>query len=202
MIPPQLYSYYSSVGIELPSCSISRTFIVNGNQHAKGLSKTGERYSSPRVCRRTILKLPFPRAPGVTPRVGPKKVREWNGKPQTAPGQDNNPFRRSPIPHGHTVRTRLLLCMSMTHLCRRLERSRKGFFLGDVGLARYTRHACDFRRDPGERLRQLRIAITNVLFHMLFPGSNCGRVYSLPENGVAGIVKHAARREWTLFRMF
>jgi pyruvate carboxylase len=56
--------------------------------------------------------------------------------------------------------------------------------------------------DPWERLRQLRAAIPNICFQMLFRGSNAVGYSNYPNNVVAGFVKHAASAGVDIFRIF
>ena len=58
------------------------------------------------------------------------------------------------------------------------------------------------REDPWQRLEQLRAAIPNVCFQMLFRGSNAVGYTNYPDNVVAGFVKHAAARGMDIFRIF
>ncbi len=55
---------------------------------------------------------------------------------------------------------------------------------------------------PWERLRQLRQRIPNILFQMLFRGSNAVGYSNYPDNVVAGFVKHAAASGMDIFRVF
>src|SRR6185436_6464189 len=55
---------------------------------------------------------------------------------------------------------------------------------------------------PWERLRQLRAAIPNICFQMLFRGSNAVGYSNYPDNVVRGFVKHAADSGMDLFRIF
>ncbi len=56
--------------------------------------------------------------------------------------------------------------------------------------------------DPWERLRQLRAAIPNICFQMLFRGSNAVGYSNYPDNVVRGFVKHAADSGMDIFRIF
>jgi pyruvate carboxylase len=58
------------------------------------------------------------------------------------------------------------------------------------------------REDPWERLRLLREKIPNILFQMLFRGSNAVGYSNYPDNVVAGFVKHAAEAGMDIFRVF
>ncbi len=56
--------------------------------------------------------------------------------------------------------------------------------------------------DPWIRLTQLREKIPNILFQMLFRGSNAVGYSNYPDNVVKGFVKHAEQRGIDLFRIF
>src|SRR5205085_10074036 len=56
--------------------------------------------------------------------------------------------------------------------------------------------------DPWERLRQLRTAIPNICFQMLFRGSNAVGYSNYPSNVVDGFVRHAAACGMDIFRIF
>ncbi len=55
---------------------------------------------------------------------------------------------------------------------------------------------------PWERLRDLRAAIPNICFQMLFRGSNAVGYSNYPDNVVAGFIKHAADSGMDIFRIF
>jgi pyruvate carboxylase len=58
------------------------------------------------------------------------------------------------------------------------------------------------REDPWERLRELRKRVPNILFQMLFRGSNAVGYSNYPDNVVKGFVKHAAANGMDIFRIF
>ncbi|MFT4549689.1 MAG: pyruvate carboxylase [Verrucomicrobiales bacterium] len=58
------------------------------------------------------------------------------------------------------------------------------------------------REDPWDRLRQLREAVPNICFQMLFRGSNAVGYSNYPDNVVRGFVKHAAEAGMDIFRVF
>ncbi len=55
---------------------------------------------------------------------------------------------------------------------------------------------------PWQRLRDLRERVPNILFQMLFRGSNAVGYSNYPDNVVAGFVKHAADSGMDIFRIF
>ena len=58
------------------------------------------------------------------------------------------------------------------------------------------------QEDPWDRLSQLREKVPNILFQMLFRGSNAVGYSNYPDNVVKGFVKHAADRGMDIFRVF
>ena len=55
---------------------------------------------------------------------------------------------------------------------------------------------------PWERLRRLREKVPNILFQMLFRGSNAVGYSNYPDNVVAGFIKHSADSGMDIFRIF
>ena len=55
---------------------------------------------------------------------------------------------------------------------------------------------------PWERLRQLRKKVPNILFQMLFRGSNAVGYSNYPDNVVAGFIRHSADSGMDIFRIF
>ena len=58
------------------------------------------------------------------------------------------------------------------------------------------------REDPWQRLRQLREAVPNICFQMLFRGSNAVGYSDYPDNVVKAFVKHSAESGMDIFRVF
>ncbi|MDP6904390.1 MAG: pyruvate carboxylase, partial [Verrucomicrobiota bacterium] len=58
------------------------------------------------------------------------------------------------------------------------------------------------REDPWQRLRQLREAVPNICFQMLFRGSNAVGYSDYPDNVVQAFVKHSAENGMDIFRVF
>ncbi len=56
--------------------------------------------------------------------------------------------------------------------------------------------------DPWERLRRLREKVPNILFQMLFRGSNAVGYSNYPDNVVAGFIRHSADSGMDIFRIF
>lgn len=55
---------------------------------------------------------------------------------------------------------------------------------------------------PWERLRMLRERVPNILFQMLFRGSNAVGYSNYPDNVVSGFIKHSAETGMDIFRIF
>jgi len=58
------------------------------------------------------------------------------------------------------------------------------------------------KEDPWQRLEELRTAIPNICFQMLFRGSNAVGYTNYPDAVVAGFIRHAASRGMDIFRVF
>jgi pyruvate carboxylase len=88
-------------------------------------------------------------------------------------------------------------------LARRLGALEGGLFSLEMwGGATFDTAMRFLSEDPWERLRQLRMAIPNVCFQMLFRGSNAVGYSNYPENVVRGFVQHAAASGMDIFRIF
>jgi pyruvate carboxylase len=175
--------------------------IVNGNPHAKGFkpSKPFElakvppheyQAAIPKGTRDLLLEL------------GPKKFAEWTVKQKRLLITDTT-FRDA---HQSLMATRvrtydMLACAAP--LARRLGALETGLFSLEMwGGATFDSAMRFLNEDPWERLRQLRTAIPNICFQMLFRGSNAVGYSNYPANVVTGFVKHAAAAGMDIFRIF
>jgi pyruvate carboxylase len=88
-------------------------------------------------------------------------------------------------------------------LARRLGALQDGLFSLEMwGGATFDSAMRFLSEDPWDRLRQLRAAIPNICFQMLFRGSNAVGYSNYPDNVVHGFVKHAAASGMDIFRIF
>ncbi len=175
--------------------------IVNGNPHAKGF-KPSKPLEPAKVPPHFHLE-PLPKGTrDLLLQLGPKKFAQWTLKQKRLLITDTT-FRDA---HQSLMATRvrtydMLACAAP--LARRLGASENGLFSlemwGGATFDSAMRFLCE---DPWERLRQLRAAIPNVCFQMLFRGSNAVGYSNYPDNVVSGFVKHAAAAGMDIFRIF
>jgi pyruvate carboxylase len=175
--------------------------IVNGNPHAKGF-KPAKPLDPAKVPAHDHL-APLPKGTrDLLLQLGPKKFAQWTLKQKRLLITDTT-FRDA---HQSLMATRvrtydMLACAAP--LARRLGAYEDGLFSlemwGGATFDSAMRFLCE---DPWERLRQLRVAIPNVCFQMLFRGSNAVGYSNYPDNVVTGFVKHAAAAGMDIFRIF
>ncbi len=175
--------------------------IVNGNPQAKGFKplKPFEVAKVPLYDHQA----PLPKGThDLLLELGPRKFSEWVFKQKRLLITDTT-FRDA---HQSLMATRvrtydMLACAGS--LARRLGALENGLFSlemwGGATFDTAMRFLCE---DPWERLRQLRVAIPNICFQMLFRGSNAVGYSNYPNNVVAGFVKHAASAGMDIFRIF
>ncbi len=134
--------------------------------------------------------------------LGPKKFAEWTSKQKRLLVTDTT-FRDA---HQSIMATRvrtydMLACAAP--LAHKLGGLENGLFSLEMwGGATFDSAMRFLYEDPWERLRQLRAAIPNICFQMLFRGSNAVGYTQYPENVVAGFVQHAAASGIDIFRIF
>jgi pyruvate carboxylase len=175
--------------------------VVNGNPHSKGF-KPGKVYEAAK-------------APAYDPRaaipkgtrdllleLGPKRFAEWASAQKRLHITDTT-FRDA---HQSLMATRMrtydmLVCAGA--VARRLGALENGLFSMEMwGGATFDTAMRFLYEDPWERLRQLRVAIPNICFQMLFRGSNAVGYSNYPSNVVTGFIKHAASAGMDIFRIF
>jgi pyruvate carboxylase len=198
---PELYAFKPRRDRATKLLNFLGNVIVNGNPHAKGF-KPAKPFEFAKVP-------PYdPQAP--VPRgtrdlllgLGPKKFAEWTVKQKRLLVTDTT-FRDA---HQSLMATRvrtydMLACAGS--LARRLGSLEDGLFSLEMwGGATFDSAMRFLFEDPWERLRQLRTAIPNVCFQMLFRGSNAVGYSNYPDNVVAGFVNHAAATGMDIFRIF
>lgn len=175
--------------------------IVNGNPHAKGF-KPAKPFEAAKVPSHDPL-APLPKGTrDLLLQLGPKEFAQWTLKQKRLLITDTT-FRDA---HQSLMATRvrtydMLACAAP--LARRLGAYEHGLFSlemwGGATFDSAMRFLCE---DPWERLRQLRAAIPNICFQMLFRGSNAVGYSNYPDNVVTGFVKHAAAAGMDIFRIF
>jgi pyruvate carboxylase len=198
---PELYAFTPRRDRATKLLNFLGNVIVNGNPHAKGF-KPGKVFEVARVPAHDP-QAPIPRGTrDLLLELGPRKFSEWTQRQKRLLITDTT-FRDA---HQSLLATRvrtydMLACAAP--LARRLGALESGFFSLEMwGGATFDTAMRFLGEDPWERLRQLREAIPNILFQMLFRGSNAVGYSNYPDNVVAGFVKHAAASGMDVFRIF
>ena len=198
---PELYAYKPRRDRATKLLTFLGNLIVNGNPHAKGYkpAKPIEAVKPPRF----DAESPVPKGTrDLLLELGPKKFVEWIGKSRRLLVTDTT-FRDA---HQSLMATRvrtydMLACAAP--LARRLGALDNGLFSLEMwGGATFDSAMRFLSEDPWDRLRQLRAAIPNICFQMLFRGSNAVGYSNYPDNVVAAFVKHAASSGMDIFRIF
>jgi pyruvate carboxylase len=175
--------------------------IVNGNPHAKGFKPSkalepakipphNHHQPVPKGTRDLLLEL------------GPAKFAQWILQQKRLLITDTT-FRDA---HQSLMATRvrtydMLTCAAP--LAHRLGSLENGLFSLEMwGGATFDSAMRFLLEDPWERLCQLRAAIPNICFQMLFRGSNAVGYSNYPSNVVTGFVKQAAAAGMDIFRIF
>ena len=198
---PELYSFTPKRDRATKLLNFLGDVVVNGNPHSKGF-KPGKIYE--------VAKSPVydPRAPipkgtrDLLLELGPKKFAEWTMSQKRLHITDTT-FRDA---HQSLMATRMrtydmLACAGA--VARRLGAVENGLFSMEMwGGATFDTAMRFLYEDPWDRLRQLRTAIPNICFQMLFRGSNAVGYSNYPTNVVTGFVKHAAAAGMDIFRIF
>jgi len=171
--------------------------IVNGNPHAKGHRPEAAlkpalpvgyepRVEPPDGTRQLLLKL------------GAAKFAEWTWQQRRVLVTDTT-FRDA---HQSLLATRVRT-YDMLAVARAVARRTPGLFSLELwGGATFDTAMRFLSEDPWKRLRDLREAVPNICFQMLFRGSNAVGYSNYPDNVVAGFVKHAAASGIDIFRIF
>ncbi len=198
---PELYRFTPRKDRATKVLNYLGNVIVNGNALTKGfkLSKAFEAAKVPSG----DPKAPIPEGTrDLLLKLGARKFAQWTTKQKRQLITDTT-FRDA---HQSLMATRvrtfdMLACAGP--LARRLGTANNGLFSLEMWVGATFDSAMRFlNEDPWERLRQLRIAIPNICFQMLFRGSNAVGYSNYPDNVVKGFVKHAAASGIDLFRIF
>jgi len=170
--------------------------IVNGNETTKG-------WKPEKV-------LPVPQVPaggtGEIPKgsrdllldLGPEKFTDWIKDEKRLLVTDTT-FRDA---HQSLMATRMRT-VDMLNIADVVARQTPGLFSMEMwGGATFDTSMRFLKECPWERLALLRERVPNILFQMLFRGSNAVGYTNYPDNVVAGFLKHAADSGIDLFRIF
>jgi pyruvate carboxylase len=198
---PELYAFSPRRDRATKLLNFLGNIIVNDNPHAKGF-KPGRIFDVPKAPAFDPQALIPKGTRDLLLELGPKKFAAWTAKQKRLLITDTT-FRDA---HQSLMATRLrtydmLACAAP--LARRLGALNNGLFSLEMwGGATFDSAMRFLSEDPWERLRQLRAAIPNVCFQMLFRGSNAVGYSNYPNNVVAGFVQHAAASGMDIFRIF
>lgn len=198
---PELYAFKPRRDRATKLLNFLGNVIVNGNPHAKGYRPA--RALEPAKAPGCDLQAPIPKGTrDLLIEIGPKKFAQWAASRKALLVTDTT-FRDA---HQSLMATRvrtydMLACAAP--LARRLGALERGLFSLEMwGGATFDSAMRFLNEDPWERLHQLRKAIPNICFQMLFRGSNAVGYSNYPPNVVAGFVRHAAASGMDIFRIF
>ncbi len=199
---PELYNFQPRRDRATRLLNFLSNVIVNGNPHAKGF-KPGRVYESIKPFAGGERALPIPKGTRqLLLELGPKGFAEWTAKRKRLLVTDTT-FRDAQQSLMATrVRTYDMLACAGA-VARRLGALDHGLFSLELwGGATFDSAMRFLSEDPWARLRQLRAAIPNICFQMLFRGSNAVGYSNYPDQVVTGFVKHAAAAGIDIFRIF
>ncbi len=176
---------------------------VNGNPFAKGhtLKTMGKLPTAPIPLADKTLRLTEPPkgTKQLLTEMGPEKFcRDWVAKQKRLLITDTT-FRDA---HQSLLATRMRT-YDMLAVADAVSRRTPNLFSMEMwGGATFDVTMRFLREDPWERLRQLRKQVPNILFQMLFRGSNAVGYTNYPDNVVKGFIKHSAENGMDIFRIF
>ena len=174
--------------------------IVNGNPFAKGFNlKTIGKLPAVPVPKFDHLTPPAKGTKNLLTEMGPEKFcSEWIPKQKRLLMTDTT-FRDA---HQSLLATRMRSFDMLQVASAVAHRTPNLFSMEMWGGATFDVTMRFLREDPWERLRQLRAKVPNILFQMLFRGSNAVGYTNYPDNVVKGFIKHAAANGMDIFRIF
>ena len=192
---PSLFEFKEKRDRATKMLSYLSDVIVNGNETTKGWKPEKT--------------LPVPQVPVSTKEIekgsrdlllelGPDKFSQWIKDEQRLLVTDTT-FRDA---HQSLMATRMRT-VDMLNIADTIARETPKLFSMEMwGGATFDTSMRFLKECPWERLAQLRERVPNILFQMLFRGSNAVGYTNYPDNVVAGFLKHAADSGIDLFRIF
>jgi len=170
---------------------------VNGNPHAKGY-RPSEILLPAAQPHSLITDHSAPGTKNLLAELGPEKFSQWilNEKRLLITDTTMRDAHQSLI--ATRMRTYDMLAVADAYANRTPEM----FSLEMWGGATFDTAMRFLNECPWERLRQLRAKVPNILFQMLFRGSNAVGYSNYPDNVVAGFIKHSADSGMDIFRIF
>ncbi|MBU6326194.1 MAG: pyruvate carboxylase [Verrucomicrobia bacterium] len=194
---PQLFTFASKKDRATKLLSYLSDITVNGNANAKGYMPAGILTPAPLVPY-DHLSAPAEGTKQLLDKLGPEKFAEWVTRQKRLLLTDTT-MRDA---HQSLLATRvrsydmLAIADAVAHCAPNL------FSLEMWGGATFDTAMRFLKECPWERLRQLRERIPNILFQMLFRGSNAVGYTNYPDNVVRGFIRHAAGNGMDIFRIF
>ena len=171
--------------------------VVNGNAQIKG-HRPAEPFPPLRVPHFETSQTPPEGTRQLLQKLGPKAFAEWICKQKRLLVTDTT-LRDA---HQSLFATRLRTADMLRIAPAIARRTPELFSLEMWGGATFDTAMRFLHEDPWQRLRQLREAVPNICFQMLFRGSNAVGYSDYPDNVVAGFVRHAAAAGMDIFRIF
>ena len=171
--------------------------IVNGNSNAKG-KKPEKTLQHPRLPQWDSKSLTPKGTKDKLNELGPEKFSEWILEQKQLLITDTT-LRDA---HQSLLATRVRT-YDMLNVADAIAKNTSSLFSLEMwGGATFDSSMRFLKEDPWERLTLLREKIPNILFQMLFRGSNAVGYSNYPDNVVKGFVHHAAERGMDIFRIF
>ena len=170
---------------------------VNGNPHAKGY-RPSEILLPAAQPHSLITDHSAPGTKNLLAELGPEKFSQWILDQKRLLITDTT-MRDA---HQSLIATRMRTYDMLAVADAYANRTPEMFSLEMWGGATFDTAMRFLNECPWERLRQLRAKVPNILFQMLFRGSNAVGYSNYPDNVVAGFIKHSADSGMDIFRIF
>ena len=194
---PQLFTFASKKDRATKLLSYLSDITVNGNANAKGYLPTEVLLPAPSVPY-DHLTPPADGTKQLLTKLGPEKFAEWVTKQKRLLLTDTT-MRDA---HQSLLATRVRSFDMLAIADAVAHRAPDLFSMEMWGGATFDTAMRFLKECPWERLRALRERIPNILFQMLFRGSNAVGYTNYPDNVVRGFIKHAATNGMDIFRIF
>jgi pyruvate carboxylase len=171
---------------------------VNGNPHAKGYRPATILEPAPTPSSNQQSKINNHQSAILLKELGPEKFSQWILDQKRLLITDTT-MRDA---HQSLIATRMRTYDMLAVADAYANRTPEMFSLEMWGGATFDTAMRFLNECPWERLRQLREKVPNILFQMLFRGSNAVGYSNYPDNVVAGFIKHSADSGMDIFRIF
>jgi pyruvate carboxylase len=194
---PQLFTFASKKDRATKLLSYLSDVTVNGNPNTKGYV-TDKIFAPAPTVAYDHLTPPAEGTKQLLTKLGPEKFAEWVTKQKRLLLTDTT-MRDA---HQSLLATRVRTFDMLAIADAVAHRTPNLFSLEMWGGATFDTAMRFLKECPWERLRQLRERVPNILFQMLFRGSNAVGYTNYPDNVVRGFIKHAAQNGMDIFRIF